>query len=48
MLTRLHGNKKAQLALGLAAGIVFGFLLHRGGVTKYDVIIAQLLLTSER
>lgn len=44
MLTRLHENKTAQLALGFAAGIVFGFLLHRGGVTKYDVIIAQLLL----
>ncbi len=44
MLTRLHENKTAQLALGLAAGIVFGFLLHKGGVTKYDVIIAQLLL----
>ncbi len=44
MLTRLHENKTAQLALGFAAGIVFGFLLHKGGVTKYDVIIAQLLL----
>ncbi|MDY0167676.1 MAG: YeeE/YedE thiosulfate transporter family protein [Thermoguttaceae bacterium] len=44
MLTRLHENKKAQLAIGFAAGIVFGFLLHKGGVTKYDVIIAQLLL----
>jgi uncharacterized protein len=44
MLTRLHENKKAQLAIGFAAGIVFGFLLQKGGVTKYDVIIAQLLL----
>jgi len=26
-------------------GIVFGFLLQKGGVTKYDVIIGQLLLT---
>jgi hypothetical protein len=26
-------------------GIVFGFLLQKGGVTKYDVIINQLLLT---
>jgi hypothetical protein len=25
-------------------GIVFGFLLQKGGVTKYDVIIGQLLL----
>jgi hypothetical protein len=26
-------------------GIIFGFLLQKGGVTKYDVIIGQLLLT---
>ena len=44
MLTRLHSNRKFQLALGLLIGIVFGFLLHKGGVTKYNVIIAQLLL----
>jgi hypothetical protein len=25
-------------------GIVFGFLLQKGGVTKYDVILGQLLL----
>lgn len=38
-------NKKtAQLLWGLVFGIVFGFLLQKGGVTKYDVIIAQLLL----
>ena len=30
---------------GLAFGIVFGFLLQKGGATKYDVIIGQLLLT---
>ncbi len=30
---------------GLAFGIVFGFLLHKGGATKYDVIVGQLLLT---
>lgn len=32
------------MAVGLGAGILFGFLLHKGGVTKYNVIIAQLLL----
>jgi hypothetical protein len=44
MLNALHGNKKIQLALGLLMGIVFGFLLQKGGVTQYDIIIGQLLL----
>ncbi|MBN1889268.1 MAG: YeeE/YedE family protein [Thermoflexales bacterium] len=35
----------SDLLWGLAFGIVFGFLLQKGGVTKYDVIIGQLLLT---
>lgn len=37
-------KKKAQLLWGLVFGIVFGFLLQKGGVTRYDVIIGQLLL----
>lgn len=45
MLDKLHGNKKLQLFLGFAAGLCFGFFLHLGGVTKYDVIVGQLLLT---
>jgi len=44
MLTGLHSRKRTQLALGLALGLVFGFLLHKGGVTTYEVIINQLLL----
>ncbi len=44
MLNTLHGNKKMQLTLGLLMGIVFGFLLQKGGVTQYDIIIGQLLL----
>lgn len=44
MLNTLHENKKFQLAFGLVVGIVFGFLLQKGGVTKYDIIIGQLLL----
>ena len=44
MLNTLHGNKKSQLLLGLLMGIVFGFLLQKGGVTRYDIIIGQLLL----
>ena len=30
---------------GLGFGIIFGFLLQKGGATKYDVILGQLLLT---
>lgn len=44
MLTGLHRRKKAQLLLGLATGIAFGFLLHRGRVTDYGVLLGQLLL----
>ncbi len=35
---------KRDLLFGLGFGILFGFLLHKGGVTKYDVIVGQLLL----
>ncbi len=44
MFTKLHENKKIQLLLGLMIGIIFGFLLQKGGVTNYDIIIGQLLL----
>ncbi len=33
-----------QLVLGLLFGIVFGFLLQKGGVAQYDVLIGALLL----
>lgn len=36
---------KRPLLFGLGFGILFGFLLHKGGVTKYDVIVGQLLLS---
>lgn len=45
MLTTLHQQKKLQLLLGLVIGILFGILLQKGGVTYYDVILNQLLLT---
>lgn len=32
------------LVLGAITGLVFGFLLQRGGVTRYDVIVSQFLL----
>ncbi|RQD69439.1 MAG: YeeE/YedE family protein [Tindallia sp. MSAO_Bac2] len=38
-------KKNAQLIWGLLFGIVFGFLLQKGGATQYDVIVSQLLLT---
>ena len=34
-----------QLALGLGFGIVFGFLLQKGGVAKYEILMGALLLT---
>lgn len=34
-----------QLFLGLCFGIVFGFLLQKGGVAKFEVLIGALLLT---
>ncbi len=33
-----------QLFFGLLFGIIFGFLLQKGGATSYDVILGQLLL----
>ena len=36
---------KRPLLFGFGFGILFGFLLHKGGATKYDVIVGQLLLT---
>ncbi|MFZ7127618.1 MAG: YeeE/YedE thiosulfate transporter family protein [Desulfobacterales bacterium] len=43
MLKRLHENRPLQLGLGLLIGIGFGFLLQRGAVTRYEVIMGQLL-----
>jgi uncharacterized protein len=37
-------QKRTPLLWGLVFGIIFGFLLQKGGVTKYDVIEGQLLL----
>jgi uncharacterized membrane protein YedE/YeeE len=45
MLKTIHEKKYLQLGIGFFVGIVFGFLLQKGGVTKYDVIMGQLLLT---
>jgi len=37
-------NTIRQLLLGLLFGIIFGFLLQKGGVAKYHVLIGVLLL----
>lgn len=34
----------SRLLLGLVTGILFGFFLHKGGVSKYAVITGQFLL----
>ncbi|MDD5143529.1 YeeE/YedE thiosulfate transporter family protein [Methanoregula sp.] len=44
-LETIRKNGIVQAALGLLTGIAFGFLLQKAGVTDYDVIIGQLLLT---
>lgn len=41
----IRNNRNVQVLLGLLTGIAFGFLLQKAGVTSYDVIIGQLLLT---
>jgi len=43
MLAALHTNRALQLILGLLIGVAFGFLLQKGNVTEYDVIVGQLL-----
>lgn len=45
MVLQIHGNDRLQLLIGLLIGVGFGFCLNKGGVTNYDVIIGQLLLT---
>lgn len=34
-----------QLVLGFFFGVIFGFLLQKGGVAKYEVLLGALLLT---
>jgi uncharacterized protein len=34
-----------QLLLGFVFGLIFGFLLQKGGVAKYEVLLGQFLLT---
>jgi len=41
----LKPDTPRQLVLGLVFGVVFGFLLQKGGVAKYEVLLGQFLLT---
>jgi hypothetical protein len=43
-LADLRANRSLQVVLGLVFGILFGFLLMRGGATENSVIWGQLLL----
>jgi hypothetical protein len=42
---QIRSNSRLQIILGLISGIIFGFLLQKGGMTLYGTIIGQLLLT---
>jgi uncharacterized protein len=45
MMAEKTETSVATLGMGLLFGTLFGFLLQKGGATKYDVIVAQLLLS---
>jgi hypothetical protein len=45
VLATIRSIKSLQLAIGLLIGAGFGFLLQKGGLTQYDVILGQLLFT---
>lgn len=44
-LASIRANPRLQIVMGLLFGICFGFLLQKAGVTDYNVIEGQLLLT---
>ncbi len=39
-----YKDKRKQLLIGFLIGVVFGFLLDRGGATDFNIIVNQLLL----
>ncbi len=43
-LEALRHNENRQKVLGLVFGIMFGIFLQKAGVTRYEVIMGQLLL----
>lgn len=45
MFKNIQDNKALHLGFALLFGFIFGFLLQKGGVPEYDILIGQLLLT---
>jgi len=45
MFESMRSNRSLQLLIGLLIGAGFGFLLQKGGLTSYNVIVGQLLFT---
>lgn len=48
MLKRVQKRKPLQLLIGFFIGVLFGFLLEKGGATEYSLIMQQLLLRDFR
>lgn len=44
MLKEIYSRKYLQFGFGLGFGFLFGFLLQKGRVCYYDIILRQLLL----
>jgi uncharacterized protein len=44
MFEKLYEKKGLQYLLGLLFGFCFGFLLQKGGVTRYKILMGQLLM----
>jgi len=45
MLAFIRSHKNLQFSIALLIGAGFGFLLQKGGLTSYNVILGQLLFT---
>jgi hypothetical protein len=44
MLEKFRNDRSLRLATALVVGLLFGFLLQKGGATEYKVLVNQLLL----
>lgn len=44
MLERFREKRSMRLVTALVVGLLFGFLLDKGGATEFDVLVNQLLL----
>ncbi|MBS3788902.1 YeeE/YedE family protein [Candidatus Bipolaricaulota bacterium] len=44
MLDRFREKRSLRLITALVVGLLFGFLLQKGGATEYEVLVNQLLL----